>query len=79
MFQRTADSLVSPATSANRKVTLRVLPNKEKEPRVRYVHSGRRTPSSVNCKVHSRQGQDLVMVQLQVNGKKCEFEVDSGA
>ena len=26
--------------------------------------------------VKSIQGQDLVMVQLQVNGKKCEFEVD---
>ena len=29
--------------------------------------------------VKSIQGQDLVIVQLQVNGKKCEFEVDSGA
>ena len=53
------------------------MPNKEKEPRVLvYILEEGHLPVEI---VKSIQGQDLVMVQLQVNGKKCEFEVDSGA
>ena len=50
------------------------MPNKEKEPRVLvYILEEGHLPVEI---VKSIQGKDLVMAQLQVNGKKCEFEVD---
>ena len=51
------------------------LTKKRSQGSIKYIPEEGELPVEI---VKSIQGQDPVMVQLQVNGKKCEFEVDSG-